>query len=479
MSIRGSFLLVLTAGYFAGITVNLRATEHPRSGSRPNFVVFLVDDLGATDLGCTGSGFYETPNIDRLAAGGMRFTTAYSACTVCSPTRAALMTGKYPARLRITDFIAGHKRPFAKLLPPDWTMHLPLEEVTLAERLKTAGYATAAIGKWHLGGPVYWPEGQGFDVNIAGGHYGQPPSYFDPFGIQTLENRRTGEYLTDRLTDEAVAWIESNRDRPFFLYFPHYTVHTPLQAKPAVIEKYQRKAATVEGPHKNPRYAAMIESLDQSVGRVVDKLSEIGIREKPVIVFTSDNGGLLQSTTNLGLRDGKGSAYEGGIRVPLIIDWPGITKAGSTCDVPVITQDLFHTVVDIAGLPLNPTDNGPRTTDSRDGLSLVPLLKGSSSLARDALYWHYPHYHIGGARPYGAIRSGNYRLIEFFEGGPLELYNLDNDPLEQTNLAQREPERAKTLQNRLAGWRASIGAQMPRENPNYDPEKAAQGPAKK
>jgi arylsulfatase A-like enzyme len=471
--------MVLLAAYIAANTVALRADERRRSPAPTNFVVFLIDDLGATDLGCTGSRFYETPNIDRLSAAGMRLTTAYSACTVCSPTRAALMTGKYPARLRITDFIAGHKRPFAKLLPPDWTMHLPLEETTLAERLKAAGYATAAVGKWHLGGPAYWPERQGFDANIAGGHYGQPPSYFDPFGIQTLDNRRAGEYLTDRLTDEAVAWIESNRDRRFFLYFPHYTVHTPLQAKPELVEKYQLKARTTEGPQKDARYAAMIESLDQSVGRVVDKLSEIGLRERTVIVFTSDNGGLLRATSNLGLRDGKGSVYEGGVRVPLIIDWPGVTKPGNTCEVPVITQDLFHTVIDIAGLELNPPDNGQPTTNNRDGLSLVPLLKGGVSLPRDAVYWHYPHYHIGGATPYGAIRSGNYRLIEFFEDGRLELYNLQDDPLEQTNLAQREPERVKTLQSKLAAWRESVGAQMPRVNPNFDPARAAQGPAKR
>jgi arylsulfatase A len=287
----------------------------------PNVVFILVDDLGATDLGCAGSAYYETPNIDRLAAGGLRFTRAYSACTVCSPTRAALLTGKYPARLRVTDWIAGHKRPKAKLRVPDWVMRLPLEERTLAEALKGAGYATASVGKWHLGEPEFWPEKHGFDLNVGGSDRGQPGSYFAPYKIPTLADGPKGESLTERITEEAVRFIEAKRAGPFFLYLPHFTVHTPIQAKPEDVEKYKAKAKP-DAPHRNPAYAAMIESLDRSVGRIVDVLKRRGLTEQTLIVFTSDNGGLLPVTTNLGLRAGKGSAYEGGVRVPAIASWP-------------------------------------------------------------------------------------------------------------------------------------------------------------
>ncbi|HLF95418.1 MAG TPA: sulfatase, partial [Planctomycetota bacterium] len=296
----------------------LLALASPSQADPPNVVVILVDDLGWTDLGCFGSPFYETPHIDRLAAQGMRFTHAYSACTVCSPTRASLMTGKYPARLHVTDWIAGHARPKAKLKVPDWTKHLALEETTVAEALKAAGYATASIGKWHLGPPAHFPEKQGFDLNRGGCDKGQPPSYFSPYRIPTLEEGEKGEYLTDRLTTEALAFLDSNKDRPFLLHFPHYGVHTPLQAKKAVVEKYQAKAKA-GADHRNAAYAAMIESVDDSVGRIVAKIEELKLSSRTLIVFTSDNGGLLQSTSNRPLRAGKGSAYEGGVRVPMIV----------------------------------------------------------------------------------------------------------------------------------------------------------------
>ena len=312
----------------------------------PNVIVILVDDLGAFDLGCQGSGFYATPHIDRLAAAGIRFTAGYAACTVCSPTRAALMTGQAPARLHITDWIAGHEDPEARLQIPDWQKHLPLEAVTVAERLRGAGFATASIGKWHLGGAGHGPEQQGFDTNLAGTDRGQPPSYFSPYTIPTLADGPAGEYLTDRLTGEAVALIEANRDRPFFLYLPHFGVHTPLQAKSDVEATYvatgglpdaKARAGKPIGGEKgfgqtNATYAAMVESIDDSVGRILDALDRLALRDSTAIFFTSDNGGLLPITDNRPLRAGKGSAWEGGVRVPFIISWPGLTPPGTTSD---------------------------------------------------------------------------------------------------------------------------------------------------
>ncbi len=458
----------------------------------PNFVIFLIDDLGWTDLGCYGSKFYETPQIDALAATGMRFTHAYSACTVCSPTRAALLTGKYPARLRITDWIPGHARPHAILQVPEWTKHLPLEEITLAEALKPAGYRSASIGKWHLGSEEYYPIKNGFELQLAGSNQGQPPSYFDPYKISTLENRKAGEYLTDRLTNEATAFIDEHKTQPFLLYLPHFGVHTPLQAKDKLVEKYQAKAADRAAAdstdrHKNAKYAAMIESVDDSVGQIVKKLDELKLREQTVIIFTSDNGGLLGSTSNAPLRAGKGSAYEGGVRVPLIINWPEANKVAdnssaekaelakggnlaapkpaSTNDTPVITMDLFPTCVEIAGV------NGDAMESATDGLSLASLLQGHGELKRDSLYWHYPHYHPGGATPYSAVRHGDLRLIEFHEDERLELYDLKKDPGEQMNVADRLPDRRKQLYAMLTNWRERVGAQMPKANPNHDDEK--------
>lgn len=304
----------------------------------PNVIVVLVDDMGWRDLSCQGSTFYETPHIDRLAAGGLRFTNGYAACTVCSPSRAAMMTGQYPARLHVTDWIPGHDRPFAKLQIPDWQRFLPLEAVTVAERLKSAGYATASIGKWHLGNAMHSPEHQGFDSNLGGSERGQPPSYFAPYSIPTLPEGPDGEYLTDREAAEAVNFITANRERPFFLFMPHYCVHTPIQAKPDVTAKYAAKV--VPGLRvKNDAYAAMVESVDDGMGRILDTLESLGLRDRTAIFFTSDNGGLANVTDNAPLRAGKGSAYEGGVRVPFIVSWPGATQPGSTSDVPVITPD--------------------------------------------------------------------------------------------------------------------------------------------
>jgi len=429
-------------------------------GKKPNFVFFLVDDLGWRDVGCYGTKFYETPHIDRLAAEGMRFTDAYAACPVCSPTRASILTGKYPARLHLTDWIAGHNQPNAKLRIPDWTKYLPLEEVTIAEALKPAGYATASIGKWHLGGEPYYPDKQGFDLNVGGTAKGQPPRYFSPYSIPTLADGPKGEYLTDRLADEAEKFIEQNRDRPFFLYLPHFAVHTPIQGKEEITAKYAAKPP--DGDQKNATYAAMIESVDESVGCVMKKLDALGLADRTVVFFMSDNGGLAGVTSNAPLRAGKGTLYEGGIREPMIIKWPGVVRSGTTASTPVTSTDFYPTILEMAGLPLKPEQHV-------DGLSLVPLLKESGPLRRDTLYWHYPHYHR--TTPAGALRHGDWKLIEYFEDGHVELYNLKEDLSETKDLAAAMPEKTHELQKMLAEWRRSVGAQMPATNPNYKPAK--------
>jgi len=430
---------------------------------RPNVILFLIDDMGWTDLGCFGSDLYQTPQIDRLAAGGIRFTQAYSACTVCSPTRAAVLTGKYPARLHLTDWIPGHVSPKAKLQIPDWTMQLEHSETTVAEALQKAGYATASIGKWHLCNPRHpgdhLPKSHGFDVNIGGTQWGQPGSYFFPYGkgkrgVEPLPpGGKPGEYLADRLTDEALAFIDAHREEPFFIYFPHYNVHTPLQGKPEYVESYKKRARPGLR-HQNATYAAMVQSVDDSVGRVLAHLEKLGIRERTLIIFTSDNGGLRpEATSNAPLRAGKGSAYEGGVRVPLIIDWPAVAKPGSECRDPVMSIDFLPTILEAAGA---------KQETAVDGVSLMTLLRDpTDKLSREALYWHYPHYHPGGATPYGAIRQGDFRLVEFYEDMHVELYNLRDDIGEQHDLAATMPERAAQLRDHLHAWRAKVGAQMP------------------
>jgi arylsulfatase A len=474
------FSALIVGGLFA-LVATANSPASAISVRPPNVVFFLIDDLGFTDLGCMGSKLYETPHIDRLATQGMKFNHAYSACTVCSPTRAAVLTGKYPARLHVTDWIAGHKRPFAKLKIPDWTMHLPLEETTLAEVLKSHGYATASVGKWHLGNQGFEPTVQGFDVNIGGTQAGSPPSYFSPYNLPGIETKETGESLTERLTLEAEKFIEKNRDRPFFVYFPHYTVHTPLQAKPEVAAKYAEKIKRLglddadddkkrprdlqtQHPQRNATYAAMIESMDQSVGRIMATLERIGMADDTIVIFTGDNGGLMSSTDNRPARVGKGSAYEGGVRVPLIFRYTRAVKPGGTSDLPVMSIDFLPTICDLAKA---------RIPAGVDGVSFSEYLRINKPLARNELFWHYPHYHPGGATPYGAIRQGDWRLVEFYEDNRVELYNLSTDEGERNDLAAKDPERAKALRERLRAWRAEVGAQMPTPNPDYDPEKNA------
>ena len=427
---------------------------HSQSQAPPSVVFILVDDLGWTDVGFMGSDFYETPNIDALAASGVRFTNAYAATTVCSPTRASILTGKYPARLRVTDWIHGHSRPWARLRVPDWTHRLRPEETTIAEVLARIGYDTVTIGKWHLGHDS--PEAHGFDANIAGDDRGQPPSYYAPYEIPTLKEGSDGEYLTDRLTGEAVEFIEQHHERSFFLYLPYYTVHIPIEPKADKLEEYEAKEPGVA--HRNPGYAAMIKSLDEGVGRILSSLERLEIDDETVVIFTSDNGGLVLDssewgpiTSNVPLREGKGSSYEGGVRVPLAIRWPGVTEPGRVVDVPAISTDFFPTIVDMVGITT-------AQAEDMDGESLAPLLRGGETLERNALFWHYPHYHPGGATPYGAVRKGDLKLIEFYEDERIELYNLKDDPGESTNLAETMPNQALVLRQALRRWRRDVGA---------------------
>ena len=470
-------LLLAVVTLFATSVAALRAADPPR---RPNVIVILADDLGWTDLACYGSDLHETPHLDRLAADGMKFTQSYSACTVCSPTRAALLTGKYPTRLRITDWIPGAMPDNPKLLVPDWTKFLPATETTIARLFKDAGYATASIGKWHLGGEESYPGKHGFGLNVAGTDKAQPPSYFAPWKIPTLTEGKDGDYLTDRLAEEAVAFIRGSKDRPFFLYLPHFAVHTPIQGRPDLVAKYKAKLK-VGLTHTNAAYAAMVESLDASVGRLRATLAELGLADRTVILFTSDNGGRVPTTSNQPLRFGKASAYEGGVRVPLIVHWPGVTKPGAVSDVPVISMDAFPTLADVAGVRV--PESGPgKAAVGRDGVSLAPLLRGTGGLSRTELFWHYPHhqhYQLGGAMPYGAIRSGDYKLVEFFNDMRVELYDLKRDIGEQHDLVKEKPNVAHELRARLHAWREEVGAQMPTPNPKHDPTKPEYTPPPK
>jgi len=453
-------------------------------GKKPNIVLVLVDDLGWRDVGCyvpANGGFYETPNIDKLAAAGVRFTDGYAACAVCSPTRAAVMTGRYPARLGVTDWIrsrfqggkipAYKKNPTEyvggknkKLLCPPNALWMELEEITIAEALESAGYTSCHIGKWHLGADDWYPDRQGFDFNIGGCDYGQPPTYFDPYfrkgqgQIPTLKPRRRGEYLTDREADEAVNFIREHKDKPFFLYMAHYAVHTPIQAKKKLTEKYRDKPRYGQ---KNPAYAAMIESVDDAVGAICSTLNELNLTGNTVFIFTSDNGGLSGVTNNAPLRAGKGHPYEGGIRVPAIIRWPGVIKPGTVSNEPVTSVDYFPTICEVADVPI-PQDR------AIDGVSLVKHLKtnGTSKLSRDEIFWHFPHYR-GGIVPYSIIRAGEWKLIKRYEGRTFELFNLKADLSEKNDLSETMPEKVRELDNRLDKWLRATGAKLPRPNPDY------------
>ncbi len=468
--------LSMDAGYCAG---------KPKHHRVPNFVFILVDDLGWKDLGCYGSTFYETPNLDRFAKSGMRFTDAYAACPVCSPTRAAIMTGKYPARLGITDWIPGRRPKNMKLVGPPILNELPLAEVTIAEQLKGAGYRTFFAGKWHLGGKGYWPNQQGFDINKGGHSRGSPPGgYYVPYKNPALEDGPEGEYLTDRLTNESIHFLDGVGSKPFLLYLSFYTVHTPIQACKRHIARFEAKAAALPKPtgpeqvpegdgftktrQDDPAYASMIYAMDENVGRLLAKLDELGLDDNTMVFFTSDNGGLStlfrrgRPTSNLPLRAGKGWAYEGGLRVPLIVRCPGVTAPGSVSHATVISTDFYPTMLELAGLPLDPRRHP-------DGLSLVPLLGRSGSLGREAIFWHYPHYHGSAWKPGAALRAGDWKLIEFYEDRHVELYNLKSDLGERHDLAEKMPQKAAELTRLLHDWQRAVGAKMPVPNPNYKP----------
>ena len=440
-------------------------------------VLVLVDDLGWADLGCYGNRLHETPALDRLAAEGMLFTDAYAACAVCSPTRAAVQTGRYPARIGITDWIrarfqGGHLPPDGRnprgwveregrpLACPENPLWLESEEVTLAEALAPAGFTSCHVGKWHLGLCAWYPTFQGYDENVGGCDFGQPPSYFDPYrregqgDIPTLEPRRAGEYLTDREADEAVRFLRENRERSFFLHWAPYAVHTPLQAPEELIERYRGKPGSEKA---NPTYAAMVHAVDRGVGRVLSALDELELADRTLVIFTSDNGGLSGPTDNAPLRAGKGHPYEGGIRVPLIVRWPGAVVPGSRSSEPVSSIDLLPTVLEARGLEL------PEGREI-DGLSLVDHLRsgGSEPLGREALFWHFPHYRSKAIGPYSVVRAGDHKLVKWWEGPRLELYDLASDPGEERDLAAEEPERVRALAELLAAHLASVGARLPR-----------------
>ena len=468
------------------------------AGKRPrrwNVILILADDLGWMDSSTYGSRYYDTPNLERLARRGMRFTDAYSANPLCSPTRASILTGKYPARLRITTpachlppqpdvpLLAAKGPPWRKMICPRSRRFLPLEEFTLAEAFKAAGYETAFVGKWHLGHEPWWPKKQGFDVNIAGGHYPGPPSYFSPYRIKTLPDGPKGEYLTDRLTDEAVGYLKTPRERPFLLCLWHYAVHAPFQAKAGFIQAARGKVDP-RGKQGCPTMAAMIHSLDESVGRVLDTLDERGIADETIVWFASDNGGNMYNrlegrppTNNHPLRNGKGSIYEGGTRTPLMVVWPRRVRGGSTCSQVVSSIDVFPTLLEMTGIR-------PKELPRFDGESIVPVLTGTGRMKRQAIFCHFPHeIPATGNRPSTSVRQGDWKLIRFYGEGPgrsaaHELYNLRDDLGETKNLAAEMPEKVKELDALISRHLAETGALVPVANPAYDPKARQPKPSK-
>ena len=457
-----------------------------RAEGPPNILLITVDDLGWSDLGCYGADLHETPNIDDFAETGQLFTHAYAAAAICTPTRAALLTGKSPARLNMTIWreAAINNQFTRKLIPPDVSANLPLEEVTLAEALKAEGYVTAHLGKWHVGDGEHFPETQGFDINVGATVWGAPPTFFYPYRGEIYDSQRfvpglekdasgsynfdrEGEYLTDRLTEEAISIMEQFTEEPFFINLSYYTVHTPIEGKKELVAYYQKKLAAGMS-HQNAIYAAMVHSLDESIGRLLHKLDELKLTDHTIVIFTSDNGGFINEwdgqtvTNNAPLRSGKGALYEGGIRVPTIIRWPDVTTPGANSDFPISTQDFYPTILEMANLK-----GDPAQVAAFDGISLVPVLKKPlADLQERALYWHYPHYYHTTA-PVNAIRQGDWKLLEFFEDNHIELYHLKEDVGEKNNLEKTNPEKAKELLELLNDWRKEVKAPMPRVNSEY------------
>ncbi len=457
---------------------------------RPNIVLIVSDDMGWRDLGCYGNSFHETPHIDRLAEGSLRFTNAYAAAPVCTPTRASIQTGKYPARLQMTVWSENARKIHGitegqKLIPAFSGPDLSLSEVTIGEVLKKAGYKTIHIGKWHLGESGFYPENQGYDVSIAGGSWGCPATFFypyrGPFGgsqryIPGLERSgygehryftdREGEFLTDRLTDEAIRIMKdaTHSQHPFFLNLNYYNVHTPIEAPDSLVNYYREKMPG-DGSGDNPVYAAMVHIVDQNVGRILRTIRHLDVAGHTIVIFTSDNGGYtgeykgMQVTDNSPLRSGKGSLYEGGIRIPLVVKYPGVTPKGSVCEWPVITNDFYATFCAMAGVKSD--------TLFTDGFSLLPVLRDpEAQLPREALFWHYPHYYSV-TTPVSAVRYRDWKLLKYYEDNRVELYDLANDPGEKKDLAEERPEIKTMVLSLLEDWLKATDAALPAQNPEY------------
>jgi len=460
LSLFGIFMM-FRPGYLPAETKNI---------SKPNIVLLLVDDLGWRDVGFMGSKYYETPNIDNLAKKGMIFTNAYAACAVCSPTRASIQTGRYPARIGVTDWIrarfqtgtdestpppAYEENEGSLLRTPSNPFWMNLDEVTIAELLKKSGYFTCHIGKWHLGPDDYYPEKQGYDVNIAGCDMGQPVNYFDPYsknGVDflSLKPRKEGEYLEDRLSDELVNVIQDHKNQPFFINMCYYAVHTPLMGKPELVDKYEAKNRVDD--QKKAVYAAMIESVDDAVGKLLQTLEKEKLLDNTLIIFFSDNGGLLGSTSNKPLRSGKGYPYEGGIREPMFFYWQGKIKPGTSTDLPVISVDLLPTICTITKTPLP-----DKIIDGRD---ISPLL-WNQKLPEVPLFWHFPHYRGKDVVPYSIIRDGDWKLIKRYEGNEFELFNLKKDLEEANEVSAQFPEKVDELNKKLELWLKDTNAKLP------------------
>jgi arylsulfatase A-like enzyme len=423
-------------------------------------VFILADDLGWNQVGYHGSDFYETPNIDRIASEGMHFSNAYTSAPVCSPTRAGLMTGKHPARLHLTDYIPGNPFPYAKLVTPQQAPCLPLEEVTIAEKLKQNGYVTGHFGKWHLSPDKNYQPGRPFDPRSQGFSEVftsvKPPPDADP--------DKDAHHAVE-ITEHSLKFIDNNKDKPFFLYVSHHVVHRPLMENAELVAKYESKPGAAEAQH-NPTMGAMIERMDSGIGRILQKLDELNLTQNTVVIFYSDNGGLEMLQDQYPLRGGKAMIFDGGLRVPLAIRWPGVVQSGSISDALVTSEDFFPTIMEILGITYD--------KNILDGVSVIPLLKQTGTLERNALYWHYPHYHHQGYKPGGAVREGDYKLIEWYEetlqglDNQVNLYNVSDDIGEIRDLSQSMPEKTAELRSKLREWRRAIEVQEMQLNPNYD-----------
>ncbi|MDG2383489.1 MAG: sulfatase [Pirellulaceae bacterium] len=483
MNLHDRFLFLLVIGLT--FTSPLTTLAGQKESEQTNFVFFLVDDLGWADIGCFGSEFYETPNIDRLGASGMKFTNGYAACPVCSPTRASIMTGRHPVRVDITDWIPGMRAQRfknAKFLQVNDRDNLALGETTIAEALKEHGYQTFFAGKWHLGDQGHWPRDQGFDINVGGCKLGWPPGgYYAPWTNPNLQAHRDDEYLTERLTEESILFLkERDKAQPFLLYLSYYNVHAPITPYKKRLSHFTEKAArsfddktprvkerlgTSRTRQDNAAYASMIAAVDDSVGAILQKLNDLKLSKNTVVIFFSDNGGFctvnqLGPTSNLPLRSGKGWLYEGGVREPTIIRAPGVTQPGSTCDVPIVSMDFFPTMLALAHLPSAPELHA-------DGISIVPLLRGDSQEHQRTFYWHYPHYHGSTWTPGASIRDGNWKLIEFYHWEDVELYDLSKDLGERNDLSKQYPNKTAELRQKLKTWQTSMNARMPQQDPKH------------